>query len=272
MEAILTYLSNQSIMIMNYYMYWGEKMSNKATISKRDERLLHTKSGNRCAMCKTILVDVGNTSAACVGENAHIYGEKPDAARYDATKDSSFVNSEQNLIFLCCNCHKKIDTDVASYPANELFALKAQHEQWVTQKLEEKSISYSFAELEVLAKYLVSSTASAQTTSSFSLLKIDEKIKKNSLIDVQGYITMGLSSNFTIADYLNRHPDPLFAAKLTNIMAQKYRDLKSNGLDNYEIFDELWTFASGNNSDFSYKAAGLGILTYFFEKCEVFEK
>ena len=162
--------------------------------------------------------------------------------------------------------------DVASYPANELFALKAQHEQWVTQKLEEKSISYSFAELEVLAKYLVSSTASAQTTSSFSLLKIDEKIKKNSLIDVQGYITMGLSSNFTIADYLNRHPDPLFAAKLTNIMAQKYRDLKSNGLDNYEIFDELWTFASGNNSDFSYKAAGLGILTYFFEKCEVFEK
>lgn len=122
---------------------------------------------------------------------------------------------------------------MASYPANELFALKAQHEQWVTQKLEEKSISYSFAELEVLAKYLVSSTASAQTTSSFSLLKIDEKIKKNSLIDVQGYITMGLSSNLTIADYLNRHPDPLFAAKLTNIMAQKYRDLKSNGLDNY---------------------------------------
>ncbi len=241
MEAILTYLSNQSIIIMDYYMYWGEKMSNKATISKRDERLLHTKSGNRCAMCKTILVDVGNPSAACVGENAHIYGEKPDAARYDSTKDSSFVNSEQ-------------------------------HEQWVTQKLEEKSISYSFAELEVLAKHLVSSTASAQTNSSFSLLKIDEKIKKNSLLDVQRYITMGLSSNFMIADYLNRHPDPLFAEKLTDIMAKKYRELKLNGLDNYEIFDELWTFASGNNSDFSYKAAGLGILTYFFEKCEVFEK
>ena len=176
-------------------MYWGEKMSNKATISKRDERLLHTKSGNRCAMCKPILVDVGNPSAACVGENAHIYGEKPDAARYDSTKDSSFVNSEQNLIFLCCNCHKKIDTDVASYPANELFALKAQHEQWVTQKLEEKSISYSFSELEVLAKYLVSSTAPAQTNSSFSLLKIDEKIKKNSLLDVQRYILSRESLN-----------------------------------------------------------------------------
>lgn len=75
-------------------------MSSKATISKKAERLLHTKSGNRCAMCKAVLVDVGNPFAACVGENAHIYGEKPDAARYDAAKDSSFVNSEQNLIFL----------------------------------------------------------------------------------------------------------------------------------------------------------------------------
>ena len=138
--------------------------------------------------------------------------------------------------------------------------------------MEEESVSYSFAELEVLAKYLVSSTAPIQTSSSLSLLKIDEKIKKNSLQDVQKYITMGLSSNFTIEDYLNRHPDPLLATKLTSIMAQRYHELKASKLDSYEIFDELWTFASGNNSDFSYKAAGLGILTYFFEKCEVFEK
>ena len=68
-------------------------MSSKATISKKAERLLHTKSGNRCAMCKAVLVDVGNPFAACVGENAHIYGEKPDAARYDAAKDSSLRES-----------------------------------------------------------------------------------------------------------------------------------------------------------------------------------
>ena len=138
--------------------------------------------------------------------------------------------------------------------------------------MEKGFIFYSFAELEVLAKYLVSSTASIQTVPTFSLLSIDKKIKKNSLSDVQKYITMGLSSNLTIEDYLNRHPDPSFATQLTNIMAQKYQELKSQRMDNYEIFDELWTFASGNNSDFSYKAAGLGILTYFFEKCEVFEK
>lgn len=247
-------------------------MANKVTISKRDERLLHTKSGNRCAMCKTLLVDPDNPSAACIGENAHIYGEKPDAARYNSTKDETFVNSERNLIFLCCNCHKKIDTDIASYSTEGLFALKAKHEQWVVEMLKQKSISYSFAELEVLAKYLMSSSASMKNAPSFSLLKIDEKIKKNSLQSFQMYITMGLSSNSIIDDYLNKHPDPLFSTQLTNIMAQKYQELKSQNLDNDEIFYELWDFASGKQSDFSYKAAGLGILTYFFEKCEVFEK
>ncbi len=247
-------------------------MSNKATISKKAERALHTKSGNRCAMCQTILVDTRNPTAACIGENAHIYGEKSNAARYDPTIDEAFVNSEQNLIFLCCNCHKKVDTDILSNPPDKLFRLKAAHEQWVAEQLEEHSISYTFAELEVLARFLVSSHSVQSSSSSLSLLKISDKISKNSLQDVQKYITMGLSSNLTIEDYLNRHPDPSFAAQLTSIMAQKYQELKSQGIGNYDIFYDLWDFASGENSDFSYKAAGLGILTYFFEKCEVFEK
>ena len=244
----------------------------KATISRKNERLLHTKSGNRCAICKITFVEPTNPNSACVGENAHIYGEKPGTARYDATKDATFVNSEKNLIFLCCNCHKKIDTDVDSYPVEFLFEKKNEHEQWVVEMLKQKSVSYSFVELEVLAKYLMSSATPMKNKQSYSLLKIDEKIKKNSLQRVQMYITMGLSSNSTIDDYLNKNPDPLFATQLTNIMAQKYHELKMNGLDNEEIFNDLWDFASGMQSDFSYKAAGLGILTYFFEKCEVFEK
>lgn len=247
-------------------------MSNKVTITPKNERLLHTKSGNRCAMCKILLVNPNNSSSACIGENAHIYGEKSGAARYDASKDDAFVNSEQNLIFLCCNCHKKIDTDIASYSVDYLFDLKVKHEQWVVDMLKQESVSYSCAELEVLAKYLMSSSVSIQNTPSYSLLKIDEKIKKNSLQGFQMFITMGLSSNSTIDNYLNKHPDPSFATQLTNIIAQKYQELKKQALDNEDIFYELWNFASGNMDDFSYKAAGLGILTYFFEKCEVFEK
>lgn len=247
-------------------------MSNKAAISSKDQRKLHTKSGNRCAMCKTILVETNKDSSPCIGENAHIYGEKTGAARYDASKPDSFVNSEANLIFLCCNCHKKIDTESEAYPAEELFKLKEKHEKWVVEQLEQGVISYTFAELEVLANYLIRSYKSTCLSPSYSLLKIDEKIKKNSLQEFQQYITMGLSSSAIIEDYLNRHPDTSFPAKLTTIMAQKYRELKGQNKNSDDIFSELWDFASGNNSEFHYKAAGLGILTYFFEKCEVFEK
>lgn len=246
-------------------------MATKATIKPREQRKLHTKSGNRCAMCKIVLVDEGNSNAACIGENAHIYGEKPDAARYDEKKPEEFVNSEKNLIFLCCNCHKKIDTDIASYTVDMLFELKAQHEMWVVQQLEAESAKFTFAELEVLAKYLVGSN-STNNPLDYTILKIDDKIRKNSLESVQHFINMGLSRVGSIEEYINRFPDSQFAGRLTSFISNEYRILKASGLDPIEIFHKLWNIASGSMIDFNYRAAGLGILVYFFEKCEVFEK
>lgn len=138
--------------------------------------------------------------------------------------------------------------------------------------LRQESASYGFAELEVLADYIVSSQTVTPHTSSYSLLKINNKIRRNSLQEYQKYIVMGLTSIYTIDDYLNRHPDTALSVKLTNIMANEYKELKKQSKGYLEIFDDMWNFASGNRMDYLYKAAGLGILTYFFEKCEVFEK
>lgn len=56
--------------------------------------------------------------------------------------------------------------------------MKAKHEQWVVEMLEQGSVSYGFAELEVLAKYLMSSPAYSKDTPSYTLLKINDKIQK----------------------------------------------------------------------------------------------
>ena len=247
-------------------------MSSKANISAKDERILHSKSGNRCAMCKELLVDPSNINATCIGENAHIYGEKPTAARYDKNQSEEFVNSEKNLIFLCRNCHKKIDGEETSYPPEYLFDVKQKHEIWVRDKLQEGMLKYSFAELEVLANHLMEHSGPGYNPSSLELLQIEEKIQKNTLENVQSYITMGLTSNKVIVEFINSYPSPKFASKINGIMSGEYNRLKNIGLENVEIFYELWKFASGGREDFEYKAAGLGILTYFFEECEVFEK
>lgn len=243
----------------------------KASITQKEQRKLHTKSGNRCAKCKIILVEPENADAACIGENAHIYGEKPDAARYDATKSETFVNSEKNLIFLCCNCHKIIDTEIENYPVDVLLSMKSAHESWIVDTLTENSANYTFAELEVLTTYLVGNNGFSKTPDDYTLIQIAEKMQKNSLADVQMYINMGLSSVLTIEEYLNRHPDQNFASRLSNSMTSKYNEFKCDR-EPVDIFYSLWDIACGGHKEFNYKAAGLGILVYFFEKCEVFEK
>ena len=238
------------------------------TISKKDERLLHTKSGNRCAKCKIVLVE----HTVCIGENAHIYGEKPSAPRYDASKPEKYVNSEQNLIYLCCNCHKIVDTDVILYPPDMLFSMKAEHERKVVLALQQGSIDYTFAELQVITDYLISEGGKATGNVNYHLLRLPEKIKKNQLTDVQHYIDMGLLSVSRIEDYLNRHPDLSFADKLTKIFVDKYSALKAEESDPVSIFNALWDYACNNQADYNYRSAGLALLVYFFEKCEVFEK
>ncbi len=243
----------------------------KAKIPDRHQRKLHTKSGNHCAICKRILVDGVSNDTACVGENAHIYGEKPGSARYDETKPSEYVNSYENLIYACASCHKIIDTEIASFPPKKLFSLKKEHEEWVNKQLEEASNTYTFSELEVLAKYLMG-TFQNSNSGDFSITKISDKIDKNSLKDFIKEINMGLIQVITVEDYLNRHPDVNFAQRLTGFMSDTYKDLKKVCEDSNEIFNKLWDIASGNRKEFSYRAAGLGILVYFFEECEVFEK
>lgn len=243
-------------------------MASKATILKKDERLLHTKSGNRCAKCNIVLVE----HSVCKGENAHIYGEKPDAARYDTTKPAEFVNSEPNLIFLCCNCHKVVDTKVSLYPPEALFTMKAEHEKRVVLALQQGSVTYTYAELEVITTYLIRESGKAVAGVDYTLLRLPDKIEKNLLTDVQGYIDTGLLSVSRIEDYLNRHPDPGFADKLTRIFVEKYIALKEEESEPIAIFNVLWDFACNGQADYNYRSAGLAVLVYFFEKCEVFEK
>ena len=177
----------------------------------------------------------------------------------------------KNLIFLCCNCHKKIDSNENDYPATRLFEIKKQHEKWVRDSLEKACCEFGFAELEVLTKFLVNDN-SISSNYDYNIISIKEKIDKNMLQDVEKYFMMGLTRCKTAEDSLNRNPDPTFANTISNNLANKYLELKAELSDNIEVFNALLEYASGYQSEFTYWAAGLSIITYFFEKCEVFEK
>ena len=239
-----------------------------ASIKQSEQRKLHTKSGNSCAKCSAILVSEG----ACVGENAHIYGEKSAAARYDGTLSEDYVNSEENLIFLCATCHKIVDTNVVEYPATRLFEMKRQHEANVVKHLQEAAPKVGFDEIGTLINYLAQEYEGQKTPTDLTLLKIEEKIAKNSLADMQQYITIGLAMGHQIEDYFNRTPDTNFSTKVTAVVVTKYKELLQQGVSSIDIFMTLWEHVRGRRTEYNFETAALGILVYFFEKCEVFEK
>lgn len=86
--------------------------------------ILAMKSGNICAFpdCgKSLSADATDADqAAVLGEAAHIYGEnagtdkKSASARHDPTK-KDFVNSVENLIYMCREHHRLIDRQENTY-------------------------------------------------------------------------------------------------------------------------------------------------------------
>jgi hypothetical protein len=126
------------------------------TISQRDLKLLWGRAANRCAMCRLELSQGGGLGATSytLGEQAHIVGEKPGAARGISQLLQDERDGYHNLILLCPNHHTEIDKDVASWPIERLHKQKIEHEIWVNETLSQTSDSSRVAE-GVAVAYLI---------------------------------------------------------------------------------------------------------------------
>ncbi|PXW37865.1 HNH endonuclease [Erwinia sp. AG740] len=117
------------------------------SINQKDIKLLWGRSGNRCAICKAELTQDKNsiTSAFTLGEQAHIVGEKDDAARGKSSLTLDERNSYHNLILLCPNHHTEIDRNVEDWPIEKLYNIKSIHELWVSETLSNVKDKYVLA-------------------------------------------------------------------------------------------------------------------------------
>lgn len=95
------------------------------------------RSGNRCAFCKRHLTQDSDAATASfnLGEQAHIVGEKPAAARGDSLLTDEERNSYHNLILLCPTHHTEIDSNEIDWPIERLHQKKSEHEVWVDATL-----------------------------------------------------------------------------------------------------------------------------------------
>lgn len=107
--------------------------------SQKDIDILARRSALRCSNpdCDK-LTNGPNVEAAKytnIGEAAHIYGKRPDAARYRKEMSDQERGTISNGIWLCRDCHGLIDKDPQRFPPTLLLAWKDTHETKIVREL-----------------------------------------------------------------------------------------------------------------------------------------
>ena len=101
-----------------------------------------------------------------------------------------------------------------------------------------------------------------------SLLKLQNNRLSN---DVAGLLRQGRRREQLVEDFFKAWPEPSFGEEIAESFRERYEALKSVGLSPDEIFGELQIFAGGMEGTPSHQGAVLAVMSYFFERCDIFE-
>lgn len=243
---------------------------------------LALRSGNRCAMpaCDRLL---STADATLIGEAAHIAGEHGGqqrgraSARFDPTMTKEERNSLSNLLYLCRNCHARIDSiprGERDFPVQRLLEIKSRHEAAVAAAMEDAVGSVTFAELEIATRWVVEEPLPARDLD-FSRIPIDAKIRKHKLsVASRNLILSHLVVATQVRSFIQNFSldDAGFPDRLKSGFLSHYHRLRRDGISSgQELFDLMCVFARRGFHDINTQYAAQAVLTYLFETCDVFE-
>jgi hypothetical protein len=210
-----------------------------------------------------------------VGQISHIYAYGKDGPRGNPKGLSETqLNDHSNLIVLCSNHHNIVDDEanVSIYTAEMLLDWKRQRESWVILETTKVLPDVTFQELDIVTKAILAKPA--EPTLRFEVTAPLEKMRKNNLTD-QTLLLMqhGYAKALEVGDFVTQMSifDPSFPERLKAGFVAEYERLRDLGVSGDLLFTALHQFTYGKEIDFIKRAAGLAVLVYLFQKCEIFE-
>jgi len=246
-------------------------------------KILALRNGNICAFpgCTQVLsLDSVEGEAMVIGVVAHISGEKPKSARYDAKMTDGERGAYDNLIYLCPTHHTQIDApeNQSEFSVARLKEMKREHEAKVEMAQRRAMIEVGSAELEVIANAMM---ATAEPDIGLADLQITDptaKMAKNQLTEaIVGLLRMALAAAPRVRYFIDGYTkvDPEFADRLKAGFVKRYQEMKAVGLEGDELFLSLYQSCGPTipqkPEDLKLQSAALALLGYLFEMCEVFE-
>lgn len=127
------------------------------------------------------------------------------------------------------------------------------------------------AEVETLLNYLAEQPAEP-VLDNLELIDIGDKIDRNRLGHwVRKLIRESLPVAKLAEDYLKRHPDLQYSAKVGSVLMALYDSMQQNYADTDEVFAQLLSRVSNQRCQPKFLYAAAGIIVHYFQLCEVFE-
>ena len=98
------------------------------------------------------------------------------------------------------------------------------------------------------------------------------KLERNSLSeDAAGLLRQGRRREKLVEAFFDQWPDPGFGEEIAEAFRVRYRALKAVRMVPDDIFGELQAFAGGMDGEPARQSAILAVLSYFFERCDIYE-
>ncbi|MBM7073533.1 hypothetical protein JQC92_16080 [Shewanella sp. 202IG2-18] len=99
-----------------------------------------------------------------------------------------------------------------------------------------------------------------------------DKLEFNKLSDdVEVLLTAGRRKEKLVEDLLLNWPDPEYGENLAESFRNKYKLLSLEMTSPDKVFAGLRSFSGGESDDISAQVSSLAVLSYFFERCDIFE-
>lgn len=241
------------------------------TTHKEDERLLG-EVNSLCPVCGRALVIEKNGRQMSLYDRAHVYPHSPTQKQIEALADvvpPAAVESIDNLILLCKDCHKKYDTFTTCDEYLKMYDLKCRLKGRYEAKRELATIEIEADLLKVL-KELESIEVDGVCELRMDPLPIKKKLIpglfRQKIIQLATQYYSYLRGQFQAMDARRAGKFNVLATqiKLAGLKAQA--DLR---LSREEMVNGLvdWLLSKTNSS----RAACEVVIAYFIQDCEVFD-
>jgi hypothetical protein len=130
------------------------------------------------------------------------------------------------------------------------------------------------AELQVLMKHLGRRSPGMEDTVDLDLTAIADKLQRNRLSDaVTKTVKHAIPVARLVREYVTSMPDPAFSQAIAADLAGRYTSVVASTDDPDVIFGSLIEYVLGEHRlELKFFWAAAGIVTHYFELCDIFER